>query len=122
MLRDAVVFQVKLAVDGVIDVAMVPVSLVSALISLLRGDDTFYRAIRAGRSVDRRVNLWGCAEQEPADGDDPIDAIAKRLDAEIRREVDSGRLKDTVRDVSASIARRLAELNSTTSKDHGKDI
>lgn len=120
--RDAVVFQIKLAVDGVIDIAMVPVSLVSALLSLLRGDDTFYRAIRAGRSFDRRVNLWGVADTPTPDSDDPIDAIARRVDAEIRKEVDSGRLQDTARDITTKISRRIAELNQSRSTDRGKDI
>lgn len=120
--RDAVVFQIKLMFDGVIDLVMVPVSLVSALISLLRGDDTFYRAIRAGRGFDRRVNLWAVADASTSESHDPIDAIARRVDAEIRKEVDSGRLKDTAREISAKINRRITELNQSRSAKNGKDI
>ncbi|MEM7276988.1 MAG: hypothetical protein AAF385_02590 [Pseudomonadota bacterium] len=88
LVRDAVVFQFKLLLDGLIDFVMIPVSFIAALISLVKGDRTFYEAMRTGRSLDRRLNLYGAARRIRRGGqtDDQIEAFARRVEADIRRE------------------------------------
>lgn len=62
LLLDLVVFQVKLAADGIRDLILSPLSLLFAIAGLLvPGDDPgryFYRLLRAGRRTDHWINLF----------------------------------------------------------------
>lgn len=114
--RDATVFQFKLLVDGLLDIIMVPVSLVAAGMSIVTKEDWFYRTIRVGRKMDERLNLFGCAEEpEPSpDGppDDQIEALALRVEREIRRELADGKLRDSARDSLSRLRKRLEGLGN----------
>ncbi len=90
MLRDVVVFQVKLVVDGLRDVVLSPVSLLAALGDLLlsreRTGGRFYEVVRFGRRTERWINLFGAADRsvhsEPRaseNGDAGIDAYVEHL-------------------------------------------
>jgi len=92
LIRDVAVLQVKLLVDSLRDIILVPVSLITGLISLLRaGDpsgDEFYRLLRAGRRSERWINLFGAADNVPAVANErqhfpaeDIDAIVKRVES-----------------------------------------
>ncbi len=113
VVRDALVFQVKLALDGIIDLIMLPVSAVAAIGSLVQGDDSFYRAVRMGAQFDRRLNLWGAGrEDKDADeDDDPIESLARRIDVEIRREIRERDLKTSAKDIATEVTRRVNEIN-----------
>jgi hypothetical protein len=67
LLRDIVVLQFKLVVDGLRDLILVPVSLVVGLFSLLRGGDEsgseFYDLLRLGRKSERWINLFGAVDR-----------------------------------------------------------
>ena len=63
LLWDVFVFQFKLALDGLRDVVLVPVSLMAALMGLLFGGDKpadyFQRVLRFGRRTEFWINLFG---------------------------------------------------------------
>lgn len=63
LLRDAVVLQLKLVVDSLRDAVLIPVSLVAAILGLVRGgedaDQEFRRVIKMGRRSERWINLFG---------------------------------------------------------------
>ena len=63
LLREAAVLQLKLLVDGLRDAILIPISLVAALIGLLRGgpdcDREFRRVLKLGRRSERWINLFG---------------------------------------------------------------
>lgn len=63
LLREAAVFQIKLLADGLRDALLIPISLIAALIGLLRGgpdcDREFRRTIKMGRRSERWINLFG---------------------------------------------------------------
>lgn len=65
--RDAAVLQLKLLADGFRDAMLIPVSILAALIGLLRGgeecDREFRRVIKLGRRSERWINLFG--HQQP---------------------------------------------------------
>ncbi|HRP34477.1 MAG TPA: hypothetical protein PLI48_01220 [Gammaproteobacteria bacterium] len=67
VLRDVIVFQVKLLVDGLRDLLLSPVSIIAALIDLLvPGDDggkRFYGVVHFGRRTERWINLFGMADK-----------------------------------------------------------
>ena len=116
--RDATVFQFKLLLDGLLDVIMVPVSLVAAGMSIVTGEDWFYRAIRIGRGLDERLNLFGSGEPPPEDNPDTdavertdqIAALAQRVEKEIRRELEAGKLSAGARESLSRLQQRLSGL------------
>ena len=82
--RDAVVFHGKLMLDGFRDVILFPVSLVMALVDLIRPDDTpgrrFYDVVHFARETEQWIDLFAAAARAPA-SDRPRPAIdAPRLD------------------------------------------
>ena len=63
LIRNTVVFQLKLMADGLRDLVLLPVSLVATVIGLLRGGDEpereFLQVIELGRESEQWINLFG---------------------------------------------------------------
>jgi hypothetical protein len=89
VLRDVIVFQAKLLVDGLRDVLLSPVSIFAALIDLLvPGDDggkRFYGVVRFGRRTERWINLFGAADRpDPEAPPAGIDILLEQLEGLMR--------------------------------------
>jgi hypothetical protein len=69
-LRDVLVFQVKLLLDNLRDFALVPVTLVAAVIDLVyKGDREgalFYKVLRWGAHSEEMINVYSAIEQHPS--------------------------------------------------------
>lgn len=70
LLRDIAVLQVKLIVDGVRDLLLVPLSLIAGIVSLVSGRDgehgsKFYQLLVFGKQTERWINLFGAVENAP---------------------------------------------------------
>ena len=67
LIRDVAVLQLKLLVDGLRDLVLVPVSLIAGAIGLLKGGDRpgseFYDLLKFGRRSERWINLFGAADR-----------------------------------------------------------
>lgn len=112
-LRDAVVFQGKLLVDGLRDLTMSPVSIIAAIIDLIKGGDThgryFYDVLHFGRHTEKWINLFEAADRAP-DTEQPrpnidlpsIDEFVNRFENMIAEEYKRG-------DISASAKRVVDE-------------
>src|SRR5690554_7384997 len=63
LVRNFVVFQLKLWVDGLRDLVLLPVSLVAAIVGFLRGGDDPERELNQvkeyGRQTEEWINLFG---------------------------------------------------------------
>jgi len=63
LVRNSIVFQVKLMADGFRDLVLIPVSFFAAVIGLLRGGDEpereFNQVIDIGRESEQWINLFG---------------------------------------------------------------
>lgn len=63
LIREAATLQLKLIADGFRDALLIPVSLLAALVGLLRGgedcDREFNRVLKLGRRSERWINLFG---------------------------------------------------------------
>ena len=63
LIRETVVFQLKLMADGLRDLVLLPVSLIATIIGLLRGGDEpereFNQVIDFGRGTEQWINLFG---------------------------------------------------------------
>ena len=72
LLRDIAVLQVKLVVDGLRDLILVPASLVAGIVSLVssadgRPGDQFYQLLGMGKQSERWINLFGALRNAPPD-------------------------------------------------------
>ena len=92
LLRDVLAFQVKLFLDGVLDLALSPVSLLCAAIELLRGRDThgglFYDFLRYARRADRWIDRFGAVEERPEGGH--VDTHLRWLEQALREQAAKG--------------------------------
>lgn len=89
LIRDIGVLQVKLIVDGLRDLILVPISLVAGVVSLVRSGDglgnEFYDLLRLGKKSERWINLFGAAEKASATTDESIDFPNEDIDAMVSR-------------------------------------
>lgn len=100
LLRDALVFQGKLVVDGLRDLVLCPIALGAAVIDFMQGDSRrrnhFYEVVHYGRRTERWINLFEAAERAPhkprPDIDLPsIDECVDRFEDQLNRAVNGGR-------------------------------
>lgn len=109
LIRDVLVFQLKLVLDGVRDLVLSPVSLVAALMDLAMGGDrgnggSFYSLLRFGHRTDRWINLFGAAGPSETEEAPVVDDLVARLESALARDVEDGGLSASAK---ASIDRAL---------------
>ena len=83
LIRDVAVFQIKLLFDGFRDLLLLPISLITGIVSLVKGgrnpSSEFYDLLRVGRRSERWINLFGAASHlhGPATDEDrfPVDDV-----------------------------------------------
>jgi len=101
LIRDILVLQLKLVVDGLRDFILVPISLVVGIVSLVKSGDAvgseFYQLLRTGRRSERWINLFGAAERVygPSGADDrfpteDIDEMVSRVESFVVDEYSQG--------------------------------
>ncbi len=88
LLRDVVVFQVKLGAEALLDITLIPVSLAAAGVDLLLGNwrqpRWFHAVLRFGERCERRIDLWGVnADREAADLE--IAAVMRSIETLVRQ-------------------------------------
>ena len=110
LIRDIAVLQVKLVVDGLRDVILVPASLVAGIISVSKTKDgvpgtEFYRLIDAGRQSEHWINLFGAYKNAPPEvvernhfGDADIDDIVSHVESFVVDEYKRGGVTAQARD------------------------
>jgi hypothetical protein len=108
IVRDVVVFQVKCAFEALLDLTLIPVSLVAAGLDLLLGNwrrpRIFHAVLRFGERCERRIDLWGVGrDAEVADAE--VDAVMRSVET-LMRSPGSGPQK--VRELRRWAAAKLA--------------
>lgn len=82
LIREAAIFQIKLLADGIRDAILIPVSLIAALIGLVRGgkgcDREYRRVIALGMRSERWINLFG--HHRPLSRAHPAGSLDKMLE------------------------------------------
>jgi len=91
LVRDAVVFQLKLMADGFRDLVLLPLSLIAALVGLVRGGDEpereFVQVLRLGRRSEIWINLFGRhGAREHANAIASIDALFDKVEETLKRQ------------------------------------
>jgi hypothetical protein len=99
LIRDVLVFQGKLFVDGLRDLIWAPVSVGLAIMDLLGAGKNaglhFYRFLYFGRKTEHFINLFGAtdhAESHALVGRSPegLDALVNRLEGMVLKEYERG--------------------------------
>jgi hypothetical protein len=90
LIRDIGVLQLKLIVDGLRDLVLVPISLVASVVSLAKsgrggGGTEFYDLLRLGRKSERWINLFGAADNSPSVEDEDVEFSNADIDGLVSR-------------------------------------
>jgi len=102
LLRNAVVLQLKLVVDGLRDAALIPLALVATVLGLIRGgedaDREFQRVIKLGRRSERWIDLFG-HETHPrrARPGGSLDQLLEGVEAVVMEKHSTGRSAEETR-------------------------
>jgi hypothetical protein len=110
LIRDIAVLQVKLIVDGLRDVILVPASLIAGVVSLSKTKDgqpgpEFYTLVSVGKQSERWINLFGAIRNAPPEvveenrfGTADIDDIVSRVETFVVDEYKRGGVTAQARD------------------------
>jgi hypothetical protein len=78
-MRDFVIFQIKLALDGLKGVIVFPLSLLAITVDMIRGPRNrprhFYSVVRMSERFDAWLNLYGAVERLEAGESDDDDGL-----------------------------------------------
>ncbi len=89
LVRDVLVFQIKLGMEAVLDITLIPVSLAAAGVDLLLGNwrrpRWFHAVLRFGERCEHRINLWGVASHGVDAPRSEADAVLRSIETLIRQ-------------------------------------
>jgi hypothetical protein len=129
-LRDVLVFQLKMLLDNVRDFALMPISLVAALIDVVsRGEREgalFYRVLQWGSHSEKVIDVYSAIEHHET-GDFKIspgytvDGVIARLEGVLVRECEKG---GTAASIKTAMDRAIDQLHAETSgtRDKARDV
>ena len=117
LIRETTILQLKLIADGFRDAVLIPVSLLAALLGLIRGgencDREFRRVIKLGRRSERWINLFG--HQRPLGSSHPagsMDKILGQVEAVVIDQYKKGR---STAETRAAVSKALKEETPSSS-------
>jgi len=119
LIRETATLQLKLIADGFRDAVLIPISLLAALIGLLRGgedcDREFRRVIKLGRRSERWINLFG--HQQPLSGSHPagsMDKILSQVESVVLDQYKKGR---STKETRAAVRKAMKEGSESSPED-----
>jgi hypothetical protein len=87
--RDVVVFQIKLGMEAVLDIMLIPVSLAAAGLDLVLGNwrrpRWFHAVLRFGERCEHSIDLWGIATPGVDEPQSEVDALMRSIETLLRR-------------------------------------
>ncbi len=115
LLRESLVFQLKLFADGVRDLVLVPISLVATGVGLLRSaddpDKEFRRVLELGRQSEQWINLFGHHDPLQEAGEaGSIDLLLTRAEKVVREQYKRG---DVSESATTAIEKALEKVHKT---------
>ena len=118
MVRESLLFQLKLLADGMRDFILVPISMIATLVGLIRSADDpgleFNRVIDIGRKSEQWINLFGQHDPLEEAGDaGSIDKLVTRAEEVVREQVRKGDVSDSA---STAIKKSLGSLHTQARK------
>ena len=123
LIRDAAVLQVKLIIDGLRDLVLVPMSLVAAVISLLRpGPEVgteFYDLLKLGKASERYINLFGAIRRVDGETEsrEDVDSMVTRIEDFVVTEYREGHITGQAREQLERAVRGLKKAANRSGSD-----
>lgn len=115
LIRDLIQFQLKLIVDGLRDLLLVPISLVAGLAGLIiRHDDPavyYNRVLKLGRRSERWINLFGQSRQFKHEHS--IDQLFGQLEDRLKKQHAAGGLTKSAK---KTVDQSLTALSAVVTK------
>lgn len=109
IVHDVAVFQVKLGLEAVLDLTLIPTSLAAAALDLLVGNwrrpHIFHAVLRLGERCENWIDLWGVAGNGVDESRPTVDAVMHSVETMIR---DPRTGPETVRTLRRWAAMKLA--------------
>jgi len=109
LVRDVAVFQIKLGMEAVLDITLIPVSLAAAGLDLLLGNwrrpRWFHAVLRFGERCEHWIDLWGIATPGVDAPQSEVDAVLRNIEALIRNPRTG---PDKVRELRRWVATKIA--------------
>jgi hypothetical protein len=109
LVRDVAVFQIKLGMEAVLDIMLIPVSLAAAGLDLLLGNwrrpRWFHAVLRFGERCEHWIDLWGIATPGVDAPQSEVDAVLRNIEALIRNPRTG---PDKVRELRRWVATKIA--------------
>ena len=88
LVRDVVVFQIKLGMEAILDLTLIPVSLAAAAMDFLLGNwrrpRWFHAVLRFGERCEHRIDLWRVATPGMDAPQSEVDAVMRSIETLIR--------------------------------------
>jgi hypothetical protein len=119
LVRDVVVFQIKLGMEAILDLTLIPVSLAAAAIDFLLGNwrrpRWFHAVLRFGERCEHRIDLWRVATPGMDAPQSEVDAVLHSIETLIRNPRTG---PDKVRELRRWAAGKLAPSSDGEVPDH----
>jgi len=118
LIRESLIFQLKLIADGVRDLVLLPVSLIATAVGLIRGGDEpereFQSVIELGRQTEQWINLFGQHEPiEQAGQAGSIDMLLTRAEEVVREQAREGGISESA---SKAVNKALAAAHKVANE------
>lgn len=108
LMRDAVVFQGKLMIDGLRDLLLLPISVVATLFDLFSTEDQkgrrFYQVVHFGKRSEHWIDLFAAAERSPfesplehSDDHQRLDDLVTRVESVVKQQYAEGGVTGSAR-------------------------
>lgn len=105
LLRDMLIFQLKLAADAIRDLMLSPLSIIAALIDLIATEHSknsmFYRLMSFGRKTDQWINLFGARLPDSEINKDEqvsVDLWIAQLESMLKEQYNKGGMTSNTKD------------------------
>jgi hypothetical protein len=118
LLRDLLAFQVKLGLDGLRDLALIPVSIVAFIAGVIVHPSTpgiyFYKLLSLGRQSDRWINLFGEHHSDHSQADNYV----SKVETAVVNQYQKGGLVKQITDRTDEV---ISNLQQSTGNDEDRD-
>jgi hypothetical protein len=127
LIRQAIVFQLKLGLDALRDILMSPISILLVVTDIVTGNNHqksyFIRLMRLGRKSDHWINLFGVdfPKSEPEDNkvavDSNVDYWFTKIEEVIKEQQVDGKLSQSGKE---KLQQYFGRINQSSDKPEGK--
>jgi hypothetical protein len=88
LVHDVVIFQIKLGLEALLDIALIPISLAAAGLDFVFGNwrspRLFHAVLRVGERCEDWIDLWGIPTRQAEEGEAGVDGLIQSLEEAVR--------------------------------------